>query len=117
MEPATCRVLVPTCMHGALGSQVCDACYACCVRSISHRELRNNSGQILESVRNGETVAVTNHGELAAVLVPPHTALIDQLDASGRVRHPTNDSPLGPSERIHHALATSVALEDLRGDR
>lgn len=87
------------------------------METISHRELRNNSGLILERVRNGETVGVTNHGELTAVLVPPHAQLIDQLDASGRVKHATDTSPLGPSVRIRHSLPTSVVLDDLRGDR
>jgi len=85
--------------------------------TISHRELRNNSGHILERVRNGATVAVTNHGELTAVLVPPYSQLIDQLDASGRVKHATDASPLGLRERIRHPVPTSVALDDLRGER
>ncbi|HUF97768.1 MAG TPA: type II toxin-antitoxin system prevent-host-death family antitoxin [Ilumatobacter sp.] len=85
--------------------------------TISHRELRNNSGLILERVRNGETVGVTNHGELTAVLVPPNSQLIDQLDASGRVKHASDTSPLGPSERIQHALPSSEALDDLRGEK
>jgi len=84
---------------------------------VTHRELRNNSGQILARVRNGETLAVTNHGEVTAVLVPPHSQLIDQLDASGRVRPATDASPLGLRERIHHSLPTSTALDQLRGER
>lgn len=41
------------------------------MRTISHRELRNNSAEVLRAVAAGETIEVTNHGEVAAVLVPP----------------------------------------------
>lgn len=41
------------------------------VRTIPHRELRNNSSKILEEVRNGETIHITNHGVVVATLIPP----------------------------------------------
>ena len=41
---------------------------------IPHRELRNDSSQILRQVKAGQTVEVTNHGEVVAVLVPPTQA-------------------------------------------
>ncbi len=44
-------------------------------RTIPHRELRNNSSKILEEVRNGETIHITNHGEIVATLVPPRREL------------------------------------------
>ncbi|WP_423183900.1 type II toxin-antitoxin system Phd/YefM family antitoxin [Arthrobacter sp. NyZ413] len=31
--------------------------------TIPHRELRNNGSKILERVKNGETIDVTNNGE------------------------------------------------------
>lgn len=93
------------------------ACYARNMETISHRELRNHSGQILERVRNGETVAVTNHGELTAILVPPHSQLIDQLDAAGRVKHASDPSPLGLGRRVRRSTPTSAVLDDLRNDR
>ncbi|WP_054681390.1 type II toxin-antitoxin system Phd/YefM family antitoxin [Microbacterium sp. No. 7] len=43
------------------------------VRTIPHRELRNDSSRILEEVRSGETIHITNHGEIVATLVPPQT--------------------------------------------
>jgi prevent-host-death family protein len=39
--------------------------------TIPHRELRNESSKILERVKNGETIDVTNNGEIAATLIPP----------------------------------------------
>lgn len=43
-------------------------------RTITHRELRNNSSRILEEVKGGATITVTNRGEVTAVLVPPDAA-------------------------------------------
>lgn len=87
------------------------------VVTISHREFRNNSGQVLERVRHGETIGVTNHGELTALLVPPNLAKIDQLVASGRVRLARSDAPLGFDVRVTNVLSTADVLADLRGDR
>ena len=43
------------------------------VRSISHRELRNQSGEVLRQVARGETYEVTDHGRVVARLSPPTT--------------------------------------------
>lgn len=45
-------------------------------RTITHRELRNNSSRILEEVKAGATITVTNRGEVTAVLVPPDQAAV-----------------------------------------
>jgi prevent-host-death family protein len=49
------------------------------VRTISHRELRNNSAGVLRAVGAGETIEVTKHGEVAAVLVPPSLTPYERL--------------------------------------
>jgi prevent-host-death family protein len=54
-------------------------------RTIPHRELRNNSSAVLRDVPAGETVYVTNNGEVVAVLVPPPRA----AGASLRIRRAT----------------------------
>lgn len=87
------------------------------METVSHRELRNNSGKVLERVRNGETVAVTNHGELAAVLVPPHLEAIDRLTAAGRVRMASAPASFGLASRLVRATSTGEMLSDLRGER
>jgi prevent-host-death family protein len=56
------------------------------VRRIAHRELRNNSPQILDDVKNGQIIEVTNHGEVVAVLIPPAATPYERLVAAGRVR-------------------------------
>lgn len=40
-------------------------------RTIPHRELRNNSSAILREVAAGESFAITNNGDVVAMLVPP----------------------------------------------
>ena len=43
----------------------------CDMRTVTHREMRNQSGDILRHVADGETIQVTNHGRVAALIVPP----------------------------------------------
>lgn len=56
------------------------------MRRIAHRELRNNSSQILAEVKNGAIIEVTNHGEVVAVLVPPAATPYERLVAAGKVQ-------------------------------
>ncbi|MFK0041114.1 type II toxin-antitoxin system Phd/YefM family antitoxin [Paenarthrobacter sp. NPDC090517] len=59
--------------------------------TIPHRELRNQSSKILERVKNGEVIDVTNNGEVAATLIPPRLhplSVYSKQAASGRqARH------------------------------
>jgi prevent-host-death family protein len=55
------------------------------VETIPHRELRNHSSEILARVSKGESIAVTNHGELAAILSPPSMSALDRARQSGEV--------------------------------
>lgn len=41
------------------------------VERIAHRDLRNNSSEILRRVAAGESFEITNHGDVVAVLAPP----------------------------------------------
>ena len=47
--------------------------------SITHREMRNNSAEVLRRVEAGESLQVSNHGRPAALIVPVGN---DPLDAS-----------------------------------
>jgi len=42
-------------------------------KTITHRELRNESGRILREVQQGQTFIVTNNGEPVAALQPIET--------------------------------------------
>lgn len=89
------------------------------MRTISHRELRNNSSEILRAVSAGETIEVTNHGEVAAVLVPPALTVYERLVVAGKVRVPDRERPvnLRTIPRVAAPVSSSEIIEDLRGDR
>ncbi|GAA5156194.1 hypothetical protein GCM10023321_31460 [Pseudonocardia eucalypti] len=82
-------------------------------KTIPHRELRNNSSEVLREVQAGETVYVTNRGEVVAVLVPPPRA----AGAPPRVRRARVRGGFAalPRERIEEPL--QAVLDELRGDR
>lgn len=88
------------------------------MRTISHRELRNNSAEVLRAVLAGEIIEVTNHGEVAAVLVPPSLTPYERLVAAGKVRQPS-DQPvdLRAISRVKSDLTTAEIIADVRGDR
>ena len=99
-------------------------CYDCygrevAVRTISHRELRNNSAEVLRAVGAGETIEVTNHGEVAAVLVPPFLTPYERLVAAGKVREPRKDRrvDLRSIRRVTAPVSSAEIIADVRGDR
>jgi prevent-host-death family protein len=49
---------------------MCYACYVGSVETVSHRELRNRSGEVLRAVEAGESFTITNGGVAVARLVP-----------------------------------------------
>jgi prevent-host-death family protein len=88
------------------------------MRTISHRELRNNSSEILRDVLAGEIIEVTNHGEVSAVLVPPSLTPYERLLAAGKVRLPEDSSvDLRRITRVRSSLRTADIIADVRGDR
>ncbi|OHV03807.1 type II toxin-antitoxin system Phd/YefM family antitoxin [Mycobacterium talmoniae] len=56
------------------------------MRKIAARELRNNSARVLDDVKKGQVIEVTNHGEVVAVLIPPAATAYERLVAAGQVR-------------------------------
>ncbi|WP_261564517.1 type II toxin-antitoxin system Phd/YefM family antitoxin [Frankia gtarii] len=60
------------------------------------RELNQNTSQVIDRVRRGETIEVTDRGRPVARLVPVirGTAALDQLVAEGRAIPPAADGPL-----------------------
>jgi prevent-host-death family protein len=82
-------------------------------RTIPHRELRNNSSQVLRDVQAGETVEITNHGEVVAVLVPPPQA----AEGSLRLRKATVRGGFSTLPRVRISETVTESIDDLRGDR
>ena len=93
---------------------MCDGCYIAEVdNTIAHRELRNQSGEVLRAVEAGESFTVTNHGRAVARLIPVTTAEPDlPLHRAATTRG-------GFSTLTRHIIATPSAetIDDLRGDR
>lgn len=86
------------------------------MRTITHREMRNASGEILRQVAGGETVQVTNRGRLVAQIVPPDIDTLAELAARGQVRSATSPvSSLRAIKRRQSSLSSEAILADVRG--
>lgn len=82
-------------------------------RTIPHRELRNNSSAILREVLAGETIEISNHGEVVAVLVPPARPPAESL----RVRKARAKGGFSTLPRVRRDHPVQESIDDLRGDR
>lgn len=88
----------------------------CYMKSVTHREMRNNSGEILRAVAAGESVQVTNNGQLAAVIVPPGGATVEDLVARGQARRPRRPrADLSTIRRRTATLSSQELTDDTRG--
>lgn len=83
------------------------------VRTIPHRELRNNSSAVLREVAQGETIQITNHGEVVAILVPPGAEPPSTL----RVRRARIKGGFAQLTRAELDHPVQESLDDLRGER
>jgi prevent-host-death family protein len=83
------------------------------VRTLSHREFRNQSAVILRAVQAGESFLLTNDGQPVGKLVP-----VAATEPELRVSRPATARG-GFSELPRHRISESIAgaLADLRGDR
>jgi prevent-host-death family protein len=86
--------------------------------TIPHRELRNQSSKILERVKNGETIDVTNNGEVAATLIPPAASPFERLLLSGSIRRAASQPvDFRVLRRVRSDADSTEILAELRGDR
>ncbi|MBT0772930.1 type II toxin-antitoxin system prevent-host-death family antitoxin [Kineosporia sp. J2-2] len=83
--------------------------------SISQREMRNNSGEILRRVAEGESVLVTNNGVPAAVLMPAGSDSDSRLTAAGRLRHGTGFDLDALPKPVSTKVSTAQLLAEERG--
>jgi len=82
--------------------------------SISHRELRNDSGRILRAVAEGESFVITNNGVGVARITPLDAAVARQARSSPGTR--TRFRDLEPCD-VDDPESVSEVLDYLRGDR
>lgn len=86
------------------------------MKTVTHREMRNQSGDILRQVADGETIRVTNNGQVAAFIVPPGTAPLADLVLRGQVRVArTPPSSLGSIVRRKGTADSQAIVADVRG--
>jgi prevent-host-death family protein len=86
------------------------------MRTVTHREMRNSSGEILRAVAAGETVQVTNSGQVAAVISPPGGDTLARLQVQGHARparRPVAD--LSSIRRRKSKLTSTEIVADTRG--
>ncbi|MGN6605651.1 MAG: type II toxin-antitoxin system Phd/YefM family antitoxin [Jatrophihabitans sp.] len=84
--------------------------------TVSHREMRNNSGEILRRVEAGESIQVTNNGHVAAVLVPPTADLLATLAQRGQLRPARRDlASLRAITRRRAGRTADEMISDTRG--
>lgn len=86
------------------------------MESIGVRQLQQNAADTVDRVRRGETIEVTVRGRPVAKLVPVGGTLLDQLEASGRLRRGTGDLlDLGPPLKPRRGVELpSVTLARMR---
>lgn len=89
------------------------------MRTVTHRELRNHSAELLRSVEAGEAVVVTNRGKPVAVVSPyvEGQTSIERLRAAGQTRPAQRPiSVLRDIARRRSELSSEQILRDVRGD-
>ena len=86
------------------------------MKEITHRQMRNDSADVLRRVAAGETILVTNNGQPAAVIGPPPGDVLALLSAQGQLRKALN-SPAGlrSIKRRKSIKTTAEIITDVRG--
>jgi antitoxin (DNA-binding transcriptional repressor) of toxin-antitoxin stability system len=78
--------------------------------------MRNQSGEILREVADGGIVQVTNHGRVAALIVPPGTTTLGDLIERGQVRPARQPlSSLRSITRSTSKISSQDIVRDVRG--
>jgi prevent-host-death family protein len=86
------------------------------METVTHREMRNNSGEILRRVEAGESIQVTNNGRVAALIVPPASDPLTDLSQRRQLRPALREpSTLRTIPRRATHRSSSQILADSRG--
>lgn len=83
---------------------------------VTHREMRNRSGEILRRVAAGESVLVSNNGRPTAMIVPVGGSELDELIERGQARpaHTGLDALLS-IKRVVSPMTSGELVDDSRG--
>ena len=86
------------------------------METVTHREMRNRSGEILRRVEAGESVLVSNNGRPAALIVPVGGDVLDGLVARGEARAArTATAAIASINRRAAPLSSADLINDARG--
>ncbi|GAB92072.1 type II toxin-antitoxin system Phd/YefM family antitoxin [Gordonia rhizosphera] len=86
------------------------------METITHREMRNHSADVLRRVEAGESIIVTNNGRPVAVVSPIERCVLDALLDQGQVRRAIRDpADLRSIQRSRSSVTTAEILDDTRG--
>lgn len=86
------------------------------METVTHREMRNRSGEILRRVEAGESLQVSNNGHPAALIVPVGGDVLDGLLARGEARPARAElKSLATVVRATSRVSTRQLVEDARG--
>lgn len=85
------------------------------------RELRQNASKYLDKVKAGESIEVTERGQLVALLVPPSPSAraVDRLIAEGQLLPAESGRPwrLPIPVPVRAELDSGAVLDEMREDR
>lgn len=81
------------------------------MRTISQRELRNHSGEIMRGLARGESYRVTSRGAPVGVICPVDVSALDELT----LRQGAGVMSFPDGARVRES--TGDVLAELRGDR
>ncbi len=88
----------------------------CDMEEITHRQMRNDSAEVLRRVAAGETLLVTNNGQPAAIIGPPQGDVLAMLAAQGQLREAlASPETLRAITRRRPSRTTAEILDDVRG--
>lgn len=88
------------------------------MEEITHRQMRNDSAEVLRRVAAGESLLVTNNGQPAAVIAPPQGDVLALLAAQGQLREArSSPATLRSITPARSRRTTAKILEDVRGGR
>lgn len=90
----------------------------CYMETITHREMRNRSGEILRRVAAGESIQVSNNGRPAALIVPVQGSPLEGMVARGEARPPRAGlEALAAIRRRKPSVSSREIIDDVRGQR
>ena len=82
------------------------------------REHRQQASKVLDVVKSGETVEVTEHGDPIALIVPRPLDPRDALVAAGLLTPAKTDRPIRPpTKRLPAGQTTQDLLDESRSER